>query len=444
MGFAAVTVSQLAISPAALTLPPNGTQTFTAVGSASNSVTWAIQETGGGQINGVGFYTAPSTQGFYHVIATSIEQATVAASATVSVTTSSSRFTPTGSLNEARGLHTATLLPDNKVLVAYGSNSSSYIAATGYVGLSSIEVYDPGTGAFTEIVGESGAGTFGHTATLLPNGKVLLAGGFVNDVWAYGSSVSSNETSLYDSATGEFSATANMTASRGDHTATLLANGKVLIAGGADQDQTGTGLASAELYDPNTGAFTPTGSMAVGRFLHTATLLQNGKVLIVGGALTSTSDPVATAEVYDPSTGIFTMTGAMATAREQHTATLLADGRVLIVGGATSTGTGDLRPTTTVEVYNPSSGSFSLTGSMAEARTFHTATLLTNGQVLVAGGGEENSSAEVYDPATGSFSFTGEMEIGRSGHTATLLSNGSVLVAGGGIFAGLASAELYH
>jgi hypothetical protein len=166
-------------------------------------------------------------------------------------------------------------------------------------------------------------------------------------------------------------------------------------------------------------------------------------VLIVGGVLTSASDPVATAEVYDPATGNFTMTGAMATAREQHTATL-GDGRVLIVGGTTSTGTGDLHPTATVEVYDPSTGSFSVTGSMAEARTFHTATLLPSGKVLVAGGGDENSTAEVYDPANGSFRTTGRMEIGRSGHTATLLPNGSVLVAGGDIFAGLASAELYQ
>jgi hypothetical protein len=442
-GIAAVTVQlpQLTISPAAVTLPPNGTQTFTAsaVGFANNSVTWTVQEKGGGVINGAGFYTAPSAAGFYHVIATSIEETTITASATVTVTTSSSRFTPTGSLNEARGLHTATLLPDNKVLVAYGSNSSAYTIATGYVGLSSIEVYDPGTGTFTEIVGEDGAGIFGHTATLLPNGKVLLAGGFVNSVWDYGGSTSSNGASLYDSATGEFSGTGNMTASRGGHTATLLANGKVLIAGGADQDPTGTGLASAELYDPSTDAFTQTGSMAVGRFLHTATQLQDGRVLIVGGVLTSASDPVATAEVYDPATGIFTMTGAMATARERHTATLLADGRVLIVGGTTSTAT-----TATVEVYDPSTGSFSVTGSMAEARTFHTATLLSNGKVLVAGGGDENSTAEAYDPVTGSFSTIGGMEIGRSGHTATLLPNGSVLVAGGGIFAGLASAELYQ
>jgi hypothetical protein len=443
MGIAAVTVQlpQLTISPAAVTLPPNGTQTFTAsaVGFANNNVTWTVQEKGGGVINGAGFYTAPSAAGFYHVIATSIEATTITASATVTVTTSSSRFTPTGSFNEARGLHTATLLPDNKVLVAYGSNSSSYTNATGYVGLSSIEVYDPGTGTFTEIVGDDGAGIFGHTATLLPDGKVLLAGGFVNSVWDYGGSTSSNGASLYDSATGEFSGTGNMTASRGGHTATLLASGKVLIAGGADQDPTGTGLASAELFDPSTGAFTETGSMAVGRFLHTATQLQDGRVLIVGGVLTSASDPVATAEVYDPATGIFTMTGPMATARERHTATLLADGRVLIVGGTTSTGT-----TATVEVYDPSAGSFSVTGSMAEVRTFHTATLLPNGKVLVAGGGDENSTAEVYDPITNSFSITDGMEIGRSGHTATLLPNGSVLVAGGGIFAGLASAELYQ
>jgi hypothetical protein len=441
-GIAAVAVqqSQLTISPAAVTLSPKGAQTFTAAvaGFANASVTWTIQETGGGQINGAGFYTAPSAAGFYHVIATSIEATTITASATVTVTTSSSRFTPTGSLNEARGLHTATLLPDNRVLVAYGSNSSSYTNATGYVGLSSVEVYDPGTGTFTEIVGDDGAGIYGHTATLLQNGEVLLAGGFVNSVWDYGGSTSSNGVGLYDSATGVFSGTGNMTANRGDHTATLLANGKVLIAGGADQNPTGTGLASAELYDPSTGTFTQTGSMAVGRFLHTATLLQNGKVLIVGGALTSASDPVATAEVYDPSTGIFTVTGAMATAREQHTATLLPDGSVLIVGGTTSTGA-----TATAEVYDPSTGSFSVTGAMAEARTFHTATLLPNGKVLVAGG-DENSTAEVYDPATGYFSITGGMEIGRSGHTATLLPNGSVLVAGGGIFAGLASAELYQ
>jgi hypothetical protein len=446
-GFAAVSVviPQLTIFPAAVTLPPNGTQTFTisAAAPANNSVTWTVQ--GGGIINGAGFYAAPSAQGLYQVIATSAEDTAVTASATVTVTTSSSGFTPTGNMDEARGLHTATLLPNNKVLVAYGSNSSSNAPATGYVGLSSVELYDAGTGTFTEIVGEDGAGIYGHTATLLPNGSVLLAGGFVNSVWDYGGSTSSNGAGLYDSATGVFSSTGNMTASRAGHTATLLANGKVLITGGADQDSTGSGLASAELYDPSAGTFSPTGSMAVGRYMHTATQLQDGKVLIVGGALTSTSNPLAAAEIYDPATGAFTRAGAMATAREQHTATLLADGRVLIVGGGTpASGSGGFQATVTAEIYDPSTGSFSATGSMAAARTFHTATLLPNGTVLVAGGGAENSTAEIYNPATGSFSITGGMEIGRSGHTATLLANGSVLVAGGGLFVGLASAELYQ
>jgi Kelch motif len=445
-GFAAVTVitPQLTISPAAVTLPPNGTQTFTvsAAAPANNSVTWTVQ--GGGIINSAGFYAAPSAEGLYQVIATSAEDTTATASATVTVTTSSSGFTPTGNLNEARGLHTATLLPNNKVLMAYGSNSSSFAQAAGYVGLSSVELYDPGTGTFTEIVGEDGDGIYGHTATLLPNGSVLLAGGFVNSVWDYGGYTSSNGAGLYDSATGVFSSTGNMTASRAGHTATLLANGKVLIAGGADQDATGSGQASAELYDPSTGTFTPTGSMAAGRFLHTATLLQNGKVLIVGGALTSTSNPLAAAEIYDPATGTFSTTGAMATAREQHTATLLADGRVLIVGGGTPVPGGNFQATASAEIYDPSTGLFSVTGSMAAARVFHTATLLPNGTVLVAGGGAENSTAEIYDPATNSFSITGGMEVGRSGHTATLLPNGNVLVAGGGLFNGLASAELYH
>jgi len=442
-----VPTPQVTVDPVAVTLRPSGTQMFAATvsGLTNRAVNFSIQEGAGGLINSAGLYTAPTADGLYHVVTTSTEEPTVTVSATVTVTSSPTGFTPTGSLKVARGLHTATLLPDNRVLVAYGSNNSKYSIGTGYVGLSSIEVYDSGTGSFTEIVGDSGDGIYGHTATLLQNGKVLMAGGFVNSVWDYsGISGSYSGATLYDSVTGVFSETGNLTAHRGDHTATLLANGKILIAGGADQDPNGTGLASAELCDPSKGSFTQTGSMAVGRFLHTATLLQNGKVLIVGGALTSTSDPVATAEVYDPGTGIFTPTDTMATAREQHTATLLADGRVLIIGGTTSTRTGNLQPTATAEVYDPSTGSFSVTRPMAEARTFHTATLLPSGKVLVAGGGDENSTAEIYDPGTGSFSFADRMQVGRSGHTATLLPNGSVLVSGGGIFDGLASAELYQ
>jgi hypothetical protein len=447
-GEASVTVPtpQVTLDPAAATVHPAGTKTFSATvsGLTNTNVNYTVQETAGGTISSAGLYTAPSAGGIYHVVATSSEENTVTASATVSVIASSSGFTPTGNLQEARGLHSATLLPNNKVLVAYGSNSSSYTEATGYVGLSSVEVYDPGTGTFTEIEGDDGVGIFGHTATLLPNGTVLLAGGFVNSVWDYGGNLSDNGAGLYDSNTGQFSSTGSMAANRGDATATLLAGGKVLIAGGSSMDQTGPGLASAELYDPASGAFTPTGNMTDARFMQTATLLNNGKVLIAGGAVSNTAAPLAAAELYDPSTGAFTNTGSMTIGREQHTATLLADGRVLIAGGEISSGSGNLQATASAEIYDPSTGSFSATGSMATARSFHTATLLPAGTVLVAGGGDDNSTAEVFDPATGTFSITGGMEVGRSGHTATLLSNGSVLVAGGGLYLGLASAELYQ
>jgi Kelch motif len=236
---------------------------------------------------------------------------------------------------------------------------------------------------------------------------------------------------------------------RGGHTATVLMNGKVLVAGGGDQGAGGTGSASAELYDQSTGAFTPTGSMTVARFRHTATLLQNGKVLVVGGVPADSSNPTATAEVYDPATGSFSVTGSMTTVREEHTATLLADGKVLIVGGESLVaGSSDLQATATAEVYDPSTGSFSITGSMTAARNSHTATLLPSGHVLIAGGGNDNSTADLYDPTPGSFKIAGGMEVGRSGHSATLLSTdivgGVVLVVGGGSFVPLATAELFY
>ncbi|MGA8036692.1 MAG: kelch repeat-containing protein [Candidatus Acidiferrales bacterium] len=447
-GVAAVTVPepQISLDPPVATLQPGATKSFAATLTmlTDTDVSYAIQESNGGLISSAGLYTAPKLAGIFHVVASSSEESGVTASATITVTTSTSGFTPTGNLQEARGLHTATLLPDNTVLVAFGSNSNSYEEATGYVGLTSVEVYDPGTGKFTEIEQDSGAGIFGHSATLLPNGTVLLAGGFLNSVWDYGGSLADNGAGLYDSATGQFSGTGNMTALRGDHTATLLPNGQVLIAGGSSMDVTGPGLASAELYDPASGTFTPTGTMTDARFMQTATLLKDGKVLIVGGAVSNTAAPLNTAELYDPSTGAFTITGSLRTAREQHTATLLDDGRVLIAGGSISSGGGNPQPTATAEIYDPSTGTFTATQPMAVARSLHTATLLNNGQVLVAGGGNDNSTAEVFDPASGTFNTTGGMEVGRSGHTATLLSNGKVLVAGGGIFSGLASAELYH
>jgi WD40 repeat protein len=229
-----------------------------------------------------------------------------------------------------------------------------------------------------------------------------------------------------------FKADGAMGAARTSHTATLFTDGTALLAGGL-------GLATAEKYDPSTGKFTPTaGSMSVVRYSHTATLLTGGKVLITGGGGRNGDPVLATAEVFDPGTGKFTLTtGNMSVARTGHNATLLSDGKVLITGGGS----------TTADLYDPSTGKFSpTTGSLVTARNNDTATLLPNGKVLITGGFNSAALAtdELYDPTTETFSATGSMGAARLSHTATLLTTGpntgKVLVAGG---ANTSAAELY-
>jgi hypothetical protein len=294
----------------------------------------------------------------------------------------SGTFSPTGSMTVARWSHTATLLNNGKVLMAGGWNVSGSLA----------ELYDPASGTFSP-TGSMTVARWSHTATLLNNGKVLIAGGeFYN---SGGSVASLASAELYDPTAGTFTAASDMTLARTDHTATLLPSGMVLVAGG-DGGNGENAVASAELYDPTAGTFSATGNMTMARWSHTATLLGNGKVLIAGGAgggANTIGPAYGTAELYNPAAGRFTSTGSMTVARNLQMATLLSSEKVLIAGGA---------QTTSAELYNPTAGTFTATGSMvAERLTGHTATLLSGGKVLIVGGfGVDLSmlaSAELYD-----------------------------------------------
>jgi hypothetical protein len=351
-------------------------------------------------------------------------------------------FTITGvQLNTSRYGHSATMLNNGKVLVAGGINCASAGSCT-Y--LNSAEIYDPNSVAFTSTGTMLAARS--APAILLGNGKVLIAGGYSCD--SSGNCASLNSAEVFDPVTGTFSSAGTMTASRYAHTMTLLNNGKVLIAGGetCTSSTACSALQTAEIYDPVSGTFSATGSLNAARFNAAAVALTSGQVLITGG-FDGTNFP-ATAELFDPIAGTFTGTGALNTPRASATATLLDNGSVVIAGGSTCNSTNC--PTATAELYV--SGAFSTITNLTVSRVNQTATLLTNGQLLVAGGYTacssscvSDSTTELFDPQTGSFTAGQGLSAARSQHTATLLNDGTVLVVGG-INNGqsLSSTDVYH
>ena len=401
-------------------------------------VSWSIQEgAAGGSITADGVYTAPSVEGVYHVAATSMTDPTKTATTSVTV---GHGLDLSGDSKAARVLHTATLLPGGQVIIA-GGFSESFADLQAQFIVDRADQYDPATAVF-QFVANVTRGD--HTATLLPDGDLLFLGGYtkivpsgpnVNPV----TPVPTASAEILKAGTGIIQPAGGMSIARSGHTATLLPDGRILITGGvtplpSSPPYSGP-TSSAELYDPASGTSSPAGNMSVARSGHLAILLLNGKVLILGSG---------SADLYDPETNSFTATGSptFEGTGTGSTATLLPDGRVLVAGGS-FTDPQYYPPVSidTAELYDPATGQFTPAGNMTIARSSHTATLLSNGTVLIAGGfttaltlGDDEpitNATETFDPGTNTFSPGEAMETPREGHTATLLLDGTILFIGG-------------
>jgi Big-like domain-containing protein/Kelch motif protein len=367
-----LTLTSISVTPQNASLAVGATQQFTATGTFSNqsqgnitsSATWTSSDVTVATISAVGIATGVAEG------PATIQAAVGTINGSASLTGTPSPFRFTGSLSPVRIYNTATLLQNGLVLIAGGNGNG----VNGSDDIGACELFNPTTGTFTA-TGSLNIPRYWHTATLLQNGMVLIAGGYSLGPDGYDTHQLVAE--LYNPATGLFSLTGSLNTPRVFDTATLLQNGMVLVTGG---DINAGAPATAELYNPATGTFTYTGSLNTPLENHSATLLNDGTVLIAGGD-TALNNPVAAAEIYGPTAGTFTPTGSLNTAREYDTATLLTNGKVLVAAGQNSQGY-----LATAEIYDPVAKTFTLTGSLAYARGFSTATLLSSGQVLNVGG----------------------------------------------------------
>ncbi|MDC8016240.1 kelch repeat-containing protein [Tahibacter soli] len=334
-----------------------------------------------------------------------------------------SGFLPAATPAAARTGHTTTLLPTGKVLVAGGTGAGGAV-------LGSTELYDAVTNTWSAGPAMPAARA-NHTATRLRSGKVLVVGGF-DGTAIVGTAL------LYDPVANAWSAAAAPSGARANHTATLLSSGKVLVVGGNNESV----LNTAEIYDPASDSWTAARPLAVARTNHTATLMPSGRVLVVGGFRIGALD---SAVLYDPPTDTWIGALTLATPRSAHTATLMPNGKVLVAGGLNGS-----NAIASAEIFDATTG-WSAAAPMGAARQAHAATVLSTGEVLVVGGAAGNAAgsarlgaAERYDPATNRWTHADNLVVARSQATLTSLPNGQLLLAGGADASGpLASAELY-
>jgi len=324
-----------------------------------------------------------------------------------------------GSLASPRAVHTATRLPDGGVLIAGGMERNG-------VFLDTAEVFDPATGRFRP-AGPLSTRRVGHTATALADGRVLIAGGTAGRRREAGGwlaeAVATAE--IYDPGSRRFLPAGSMAAPRTGHAAVRLRTGEVLLAGGSEGEAP---VSTAEIYDPAAMRFRPVGGMAVGRVSSTALLLPDGTVFLAGGSARG-GRVLGEIEIFDPAKGTFRTGGALATPRHKHAAAVLPDGRVLVAGGSDERDwRGQLQD---AEICDPRRSMCRGTAPLGFPRFKHGAAAVTlpDGRVIFAGGA---ATAETYDPARGRFfPFASRFPEPRYFATATALRDGRVLVAGG-------------
>jgi hypothetical protein len=434
----------VSISPPTANVIQGGTQSFTAkVTNTSNSaVNWTVQEGAGGSITSMGVYTAPNKGGSFHVIATS--QADTSKSSTAIATVPP----------------VAVSLNQTDVTIDVGNQFTFIANVTGTVNtavswaiqegasggsITSSGIYTaPGTHGTFHVIMTSQADTTQKVTATVTVAPLLVSVSPPSDVLGpvgvrvFSPTVNTSLNANVTWSVQEGAAGGSITAS-GQYTAPNN-TGLFQVVATSVQDPTKNGAANVTIVP---SGFRPTGDMSAGRTGHTATLLQSGNVLMAGGdpclfdGFYYESCPLSSAELYDPVAGTFAATGKMSVTRVSHTATRLSNGKVLVAGGHDAS----------AELYDPTSGKFAATGSMSVGRSSQTATLLADGMVLIAGGASVSgtlATTELYNPNSGTFIATGSMAASRASHTATLLANGKVLIAGGVNSVGVvATAELY-
>lgn len=411
----------ISLSPAAASVAIGATQSFQAtLGNTSNTaVTWSVQEGAAyGTIDASGLFTAPlvinGSTAAVHVVATSVADSSKSATATVTLNARAYQGTWTvaasPALLRAYG-HSLTVLKDGKVLLAGGLLSTPYSITA------SCEVYDPATGAWTPTASLS-TPRRDHTATLLPSGKVLVAGG--SPITGGNGFLTSCE--VFDPATGTWTATGSMATKRETATANLLPNGKVLVAAGY--------ATTAEVYDPASGTWSAAGDLGQPYLTATRSLMvPDGRVVVPGGSTSGTI--VAACSLFSPSTGTTATTGALAEPRAFYQGTGLLSGKALVCGGSYLSGSTYV-PRQSAELFDPATGAWSAAASMISPHSFAQSALLSNGRFLVWGGSDSaGAKAEIYDPAANTWTATGNAAGTRMYGAAVTLRDGRVLVVGG-------------